>query len=221
MIFFDIDDTLLDYRTSQDLAALEFAKIYSNYIKDAEDFPLRWNDITERHMTRYLSGELSFQEQRRCRIRESLGLDLSSQDADKAFDEYYQIYENSWNLFPDVRSALSELADRPMGVITNGDKEHQSYKLEKLGILQYFDHVVTPACAGAPKPQSAIFQLAAARAKKATKECWYVGDNYRSDYHGAKDAGYKSVWLNRSDRQDTCDNQCKGLNEFVLKILER
>ncbi|MDO8272771.1 MAG: HAD family hydrolase [Gammaproteobacteria bacterium] len=219
VIFFDIDDTLLDYKTSQDLAALEFAKKYSTHIDNPEKFPKVWDEITARHMARYFSGELSFQEQRRCRIRESLGLDLSAQESDRVFDEYYQIYEESWRLFPDVESALLKLSGYSMAVITNGDKEHQSYKLKKLGVIGYFDDVITPACAGAPKPDLAIFQLAATRAGKARDECWYIGDNYRADYQGAKEAGYKSVWLNRHGSQEPCENQCKDLNEFVLKVL--
>lgn len=74
MIYFDIDDTLLDYTTSQDVAARAFASTYASYIDDAEGFPRVWEEITERHMARYLSGELSFREQRRCRIRDCLGL---------------------------------------------------------------------------------------------------------------------------------------------------
>jgi putative hydrolase of the HAD superfamily len=220
VIYFDIDDTLLDYKTSQDLAAIEFAKKYSSHIDEPENFPAVWDKITERYMARYLSGELSFQEQRRCRIRESLRLDLSASESDRIFDEYYQIYEESWRLFPDVESALLSLSEHSKGVITNGDKVHQRYKLEKLGILEYFTDVITPACAGAPKPELAIFQLGAVRASRPPSECWYVGDNYRADYHGARDAGYKSVWLNRNKHQQQCDNQCKDLNDFALKALE-
>jgi len=218
LIFFDIDDTLLDYRTSQDVAALEFAKIYASHIAHPEKFPAAWNEITERHMVRYLSGDLSFQEQRRSRIRESFGLDLAAQDADSIFDEYYQIYEESWSLFPEVDSMLDKLSGTSLGVITNGDKGHQSYKLTKLGISEYFDDVITPACAGAAKPDLAIFQFAAMRAGKSRAECWHIGDNYMADYKGAKDAGYKAVWLNRQGHHQQCDNQCQNLGEFLLKV---
>lgn len=218
MIFFDIDDTLLDYKSSQNKAALAFAKKYADYIQSPEDFPILWEQITAKHMARYLSGELSFQEQRRCRVRESLGLDLSYQDADGKFDEYYQIYEESWSLFPDVESTLAKLTDFPLAVITNGDKEQQTYKLGKLGVLGYFSDVITPACAGAAKPKVAIFELAASRAGKPASQCWYIGDNYETDYQGAKVAGYKSIWLNRLGHQKDCDNQCRDLYEFLLKV---
>ena len=55
----------------------------------------------------------------------------------------------AWWLFPDVESALRSLSGGAMGVITNGDKPHQQYNLEKLGILKYFSDIITPACARA------------------------------------------------------------------------
>lgn len=218
MIFFDIDDTLLDYKASQDTAALEFAKRHTAHIQNPENFPARWDEVTKRHMARYLSRELSFQEQRRCRICDVLGLDLTPQEADKIFDEYYEIYEESWRLFPEVESVLNKLTDYALGVITNGDRDHQISKLDKLGILTHFTEIVTPACAGAAKPDVAIFRHAASRSGKLASECWYVGDSYSTDYEGALSAGYRSVWLNRSGMQLQCDYQCKDLNEFLLAV---
>src|SRR5690606_28031361 len=135
-------------------------KKYANYIQSPEDFAGVWDQLTERHMARYLSGEISFQEQRRCRVIESLGLTLSPQDADRIFDEYYQIYEASWSLFPDVDGSLEKISDFTLAVITNCDRDHKTYKLGKLGILGYFTYVVTQACAGAAKPNIAIFKHA-------------------------------------------------------------
>lgn len=220
MIYFDIDDTLLDYKRSQELAAREFADLYSRHIRDPDSFVAEWDRITEQHMARYLAGELTFQEQRRCRIRDSLGLDLSPNEADEIFDDYFQAYEASWCLFPDVESALDKLTNVPKGIITNGDEGHQRLKLEKLGILDQFEDVITPACAGAPKPEVAIFKLGARRAGKSPSECWYIGDNYKTDYHAARDAGYRSVWLNRHNSPELCEDQCKDLHGFVRQVLE-
>lgn len=220
MIYFDIDDTLLDYKMSQNLAALEFARHYPSHIGDPESFPQIWDDITKRHIERYLSGELSFQEQRRCRINESLGVEFSAEECDRVFDEYYQIHEESWRLFPDVESALQKLSSYSLGVITNGDKTNQSYKLKKLGIFDYFDAVITPACAGAPKPDPIIFQFAATQARRPASECWHIGDNYNTDYQGAMSAGYQAVWLNRLGHTEPCESQCKDLSEFLIKVLQ-
>jgi putative hydrolase of the HAD superfamily len=220
VIYFDIDDTLLDYKRSQELAAREFVDLYSSHVRNPDAFVAEWDRITEQHMARYLAGELTFQEQRRCRIIDSLGLDLSPTEADEIFDDYYQAYEASWCLFPDVEIALDKLTNVSKGIITNGDKGHQRFKLEKLGVLRHFEVIITPACAGAPKPELAIFKLGAERAGKLPSACWYVGDNYVTDYHAAKDAGYRSVWLNRHNSAGFCESQCKDLHGFVDQVLE-
>ena len=215
MIFFDIDDTLLDYKSSQNIAAKAFSKKRAAQISNPDQFIDVWNKVTDHHMARYLSGEISFQEQRRWRIKDSLGLDLSDKEADDIFADYYQIYENSWQLFPDVVEVLDKLSGTQLAVITNGDKENQTYKLERLGLLSYFTEVITPACAGAAKPDPAIFQLAARVVGKRPEECWYIGDNHALDYHGALASGFNSVWLNRKASPEQCDKQCKDLYGFL------
>lgn len=215
MIFFDIDDTLLDYKSSQDTAAKAFSEKYATHIPAPDQFVNVWNRVTDHHMARYLSGKISFQEQRRCRIRDSLGLELSDQKADDIFADYYQTYEDSWQLFPDVVDVLDKLAGRQLGVITNGDKANQTYKLNRLGLLSYFGEVITPACAGAAKPDPAIFRLAASVVGKRPEECWYIGDNHALDYNGALASGFNSVWLNRKANPERCDNQCKDLYGFL------
>lgn len=218
MIFFDIDDTLLDYKTSQNVAAREFTRKYADHIKNSESFPIVWSEITARYMARYLSGELSFQEQRRYRVQDALGLTLSPSEADDIFSDYYQIYEASWQLFPDVGDVLKKLANCRLGIITNGDKRHQIEKLEKLDILSYFQEVITPGCAGAAKPELAIFLFAASRAEKPVDQCWYVGDNYKTDFCAAREAGFRSIWLNRSGHPEPCDSQCRDLLDFLHRV---
>lgn len=215
MIFFDIDDTLLDYKSSQDIAAKAFSEKYATHIPAPDQFVNVWNRVTDHHMARYLSGEISFQEQRRWRIKDSFSLELSDQQADDIFSDYYQIYESSWTLFPDVVDVLDNLAGTQLAVITNGDKENQTYKLERLGVLSHFTEIITPACAGAAKPDPAIFQLAARVVGKRPEECWYIGDNHALDYHGALASGFNSVWLNREARSERCDSQCKVLYGFL------
>lgn len=218
MIYFDIDDTLLDYKSSQDAAALQFARQYMDAVEDQEKFPVIWEQVTQRHIARYLSGEISFQEQRRCRVRESLGKELSPQAADSAFEDYYKMYEASWSLFPEVREVLAGLSPYRLGIITNGDEAHQKYKLEKFGLLGCFEFIITPASTGFSKPRKEIFQFAAEQASKHVSECWYIGDNFQSDYHGARNAGFNSVWLNRTEKKELCDNQSRSLSEFLIKI---
>jgi putative hydrolase of the HAD superfamily len=88
MIFFDIDDTLLDNLNAESAAATEFHRFYEHIFPISPDeFAYNWRIITEKHVQRYLSGELSFQGQRRERLKELFSHDciLSDKEADILF----------------------------------------------------------------------------------------------------------------------------------------
>jgi len=70
MIFFDIDDTLLDNQSAELAAAKDLHFLYEDiFLESPDEFALNWRVITEKHVQRYLSGELSFQSQRRERVK--------------------------------------------------------------------------------------------------------------------------------------------------------
>ncbi len=109
MIFFDIDETLLDNKSAETTAAMEFHKIYQDIFPESpSEFARNWRALTEKHVQRYLAGELSFQGQRRERLRELFSHDriLSDAKADNLFQRYLDAYERSWRLFPDVAFCL-------------------------------------------------------------------------------------------------------------------
>lgn len=73
-------------------------------------------------------------------------------------------------------------------VVTNGFAAYQEPVLEALGLLGYFDAVITPDRAGYAKPQAGIFQAAGPLDL-------FVGDTLVHDVLGAKAAGAMAVWL--------------------------
>ncbi len=198
MIFFDVDDTLLDNATAQRQAARKFARHFYDVLGiDADAFVVQWHDVIARHYVRYLAGEISFQEQRRGRIREFFGPQLSDLEADDLFEVYLTYYEESWALFPDVVPALNSLADFKLGVITNGNPRQQRKKLQRFGIRDYFAVVITPEDAGVSKPHPQIFAHACECVGVCSADCLYVGDQLETDAQAARSAGLVSVWLNR------------------------
>ena len=220
MLFFDIDDTLLDYRSSQDLAARKFADQHrGRLLVDQDSFVEFWHRTSLEAMEKYLAGRVSFQEQRRLRVRVSLSGVRDDSEADFLFSKYHSAYESSWSLFPECFEALELLKQRKLGVITNGDPIQQRRKLERLGISSYFDSVITPADAGEAKPSRKIFEFAATSSGYSPDQCWYVGDDYDRDYVAAKKLGWNAVWLNRDLKQPASREQCASLVEFANLVL--
>lgn len=219
MIFFDIDDTLFDYKTSQDIAASKFCDMFSDrLIPEKSDFVKVWDTVAREHMKRYLLGELTFQEQRRERIKAVIHGIKSDKEADLLFSEYYSFYQNSWQLFPDCIEALDILRSKKLGIITNGDLNQQKSKLKKLRIDHYFSFVVTPADVGEAKPSPKIFEYANKLAGVSADECWYVGDDYENDYLASKQLNWNSIWLNRRVSNNNLEGMYSSLLEFAKSI---
>lgn len=210
-IFFDIDDTLLDFQAAQKKAVRKFYEIHT------EDFSLsfdelykKWFDIEQACFDAYLEGKYDFDGQRRARFKNVYALSgrtLTDDDAWKCFLEYEDYYRECWCLFDDVLPALKKLkaAGYKLGIISNGVRAQQELKLKKTGIFSYFSVIVTSSD-GLAKPGRAIFEHAAALADADMENCVYVGDNYETDIVAAGFAGMQAFYVQRPEH---------GLNEFA------
>jgi putative hydrolase of the HAD superfamily len=199
VIFFDVDDTLVDHSSAEREAALLFYRRFSDQLGglDGETFYTRWHAAAQRHFAAYNAGEISYQEQRRRRVREFLGAALSDRDADELFAMYLAGYESRWVLFPDVLPCLDALRDRRLGIISNNGIDATRLKLRRMQIIDRFVDVVTPETVRASKPDRRIFEAACARLDVPPGEAMYVGDQLSTDARAAAAVGLTGVWLNR------------------------
>ncbi len=79
MIFFDIDGTLLDHDRAEMMAAIDFYKDFGQELQYSEaEFGYMWYNLSQKYFEKYLTKELSFQDQRRMRIKDLLGHQLSN-----------------------------------------------------------------------------------------------------------------------------------------------
>lgn len=200
MIFFDIDGTLVDHRRAEQAAALAFHRDHSTVFPEPpDDFSAHWHAVAEKHIHRHLAGEISFQGQRRARLQELFAhqRQLTDEEADDLFSGYLRRYEESWDLYPDVRPCLARLSRQKLGVISNGDSSQQRRKLRLSGIANVFSTVVISGDLGVAKPDAGIFTAACEAASRNPDECVYVGDDQKSDVEGSMQAGLHAVRLNR------------------------
>lgn len=103
-------------------------------------------------------------------------------------------------LFSDTRRCLDQLAAerRLLGVISNSTSEARVRQiLYKVGILDYFQRVVSSGTEGVEKPDPEIFRRTLARLKVRPDQAFYVGNLAFTDAKAAQAAGLHSVWLNR------------------------
>lgn len=224
MIFFDIDDTLLDDRHAQDEAARGLWRAYRHELPCSEDeFPALWDAISARHYRTFTTGEVSFIEQRRRRIREAFRQPrLADTEVDARFSVYLAHHEASWSLFADALPCLDALAVRRIGVISNGDAQQQRCKLRATHIMERFEIILISGDIGIPKPQPDIFLHACRLAGEPPSACVYVGDNPVFDVHGSRAVGMTGVWLNRRGASiDTVDEPIIQTLAALPALLDR
>ena len=198
MIFFDIDNTLVDYSKSESEA---IRLIMCKYGLESEQYGKCWKDISEKYFTKYLRQEMSFQEQGAQRIRELFnrdGKDLSLKASEKIFLEYKEELERNWILFDDVIPCLEKLCTVNKGIASNGQAEQQNRKLRRMGIDAYFSVKKYASEMYCAKPDYQFFQSLKEYCGK--ENFVYVGDDLQTDIYPCLELGIKAIWINREGK---------------------
>jgi putative hydrolase of the HAD superfamily len=200
-VVWDVDDTLFDYTTADRegmRAHLVTEGLMAGY-GTAEQALDRWREVTDQQWARFAAGEVTFEGQRRDRVRVFLGRpELTDAQADDWFQRYITHYEAAWALSPDVLPVLDALAaSHRHAVLSNSSLHVQDRKLRVLGVHDRFETILCAAELGVSKPEAAAFLAACDALALAPHEVAYVGDHPEIDGRGAADAGLLSVWIDR------------------------
>ena len=202
-IVFDLDGTLMDHQGAS-LSAIKTWIRNTGVSTDAEleSGAVEWARLERFHFSRYLTGEITFQDQRRRRISGLLAFlgRGSSEAEDELFDSYLALYEAAWAPFEDVLPALTilkELGYR-ICVFSNGQRAQQERKLERTGLNAHIDGLITSSDLGLSKPDPASFGAAWTALRVDKGRSCYVGDDLVSDARAAAIAGIHAVWINRA-----------------------
>ena len=101
---------------------------------------------------------------------------------------------NSLQPFPEVRPALAAIGRHyRIFAVTNGNAD-----LDRIGLADLFSGCVTARDAGAAKPDPRIFAAATDLAGSDPARTLHVGDHPRYDVDGARMAGLRTAWVNRT-----------------------
>ncbi|WP_328874055.1 HAD family hydrolase [Streptomyces sp. NBC_00287] len=199
-VVWDVDDTIFDY-TSADRTGMRMhltAEGLLDAYEGAEQAVARWREVTDAQWARFSAGEVSFEGQRRDRVRVFLGQELTDAEADDWFRRYLSHYETAWALFPDVLPVLDALAgSHRHAVLSNSSIHVQDRKLRALGVHERFETILCAAELGVSKPEAEAFLAACEALALPPHEVAYVGDHPEIDGRGAADAGLLSVWIDR------------------------
>ncbi|MDX1651650.1 MAG: YjjG family noncanonical pyrimidine nucleotidase [Brumimicrobium sp.] len=226
-IFFDLDRTLWDFETNSKAALqtifeeLKLAEFISNF----DDFHTVYREINAQYWSDYSKGVVSKEDLRSGRFLKTLQkFDINDTELGTTIgDKYIQISPHQTNLFPGTKETLEQLKkdNFRLHIITNGFKETQFIKLEKSGIIQYFEDILCSEEIGVNKPDPKVFNAALRRTGAKNVHSMMIGDDFNADIIGAENCGIRAVLFDPyghyNDRIDL--EKISSLEELPVKII--
>jgi HAD superfamily hydrolase (TIGR01549 family) len=194
LVLFDLDDTLCDYAGAR-LGRLRIA--FSLAMRGQEaDNAVDLDRLIEDSLAIHPHGTEHFAE---LFARHGIG----GEDAAAMAADWYRANRfHGLCLFPDAVETLQAvrraLPGRRLGMVTNGPTEVQRAKIELLGVAAHVDFIIISEEFGAWKPDPAIFYEALRLGGVSAEDAVFVGDSPDHDMTGARAAGIRAIWVNRS-----------------------
>jgi putative hydrolase of the HAD superfamily len=222
-VLFDLDNTLFDHAASARAGVDAFLRHLGT--EQSDELTRSWFEIEQVTYDRFLTKELSFREQRRERLRQFLPLTgLAGAKTDTRLDElfaiYLQNYEEAWTAFPDAAPALQSLRNSglPLGVVTNGNHHQQTSKINRIGLEPLLDRIFSSELTSHAKPAPEAFIQPCKSMQISPAQTLYVGDNYRVDVEGARNAGLQAIHLDREG--PGCQGTIRSLAELTSLLTD-
>lgn len=195
IVFFDLDDTLLDHKGAETKALIHIHGTYGVFDGMA---PQKWTAAYKKRnralWQAYSQGHLSRHELHASRFRDTLEeLGLPSEGYEAMGRDYMEQYRRHWEWIPGAKAVYERIASvLPVGILTNGFKETQRLKLDQFGLWDSASKIVISEEIGVMKPHPLIFSHA--QGELAPGEILYVGDSLESDILGGNAAGWRTAW---------------------------
>ena len=217
-VFFDMGYTLIHFEPIQEVVVQEVLRtLGGERTVDEIDAAVRtvWGAYFSEAATASFPATEAYNDQVEADLNRGLLAQLGVATDDATVQAYAQAVE-SWfgrpgvmRPYPEVEAVLARLqqAEYRLGIISNWSWNLRDRAVQ-VGLDGYFEVIWASAHAGCNKPHPGIFQQALERMPPplvAADRALYVGDSYRHDVVGARNAGLSPVLLDRDGIADSPD----------------
>lgn len=196
VVFFDADDTLLDFRRSE---AAAIAKTLAQLeIEPDEGVIALYSAINAEHWRMLERGEITrakLQTRRFDMLFDRLGLERDSHFTQSIYENFLA---EGFYLMPGAVELLESLSAKyRLYLLSNGAVKIQASRLEGSGIKKYFRDIFVSQSIGYNKPSRELFEYCFERIPDFSQEnAIIVGDSLSSDIQGGINAGIHTCWFN-------------------------
>ncbi len=215
---FDVDGTLYSYKANDKIATHQLCKYaQQNFNLDEEKFRAVYTEarriVKEERLTdggaRH-SRVLFFQT-----VLELLGKNPFNYTL-KMYNVYWDNFLKQIQPFDGVIEFLSKIKNcgGKIALCTDMTAHIQYRKIEKLGLSNFIDYMVSSEETGQEKPSPAMFNLALKKLNVEPNETAYFGDSPERDIVGAASLGIKPFWFLAEQRGEDLKLDCVKFKSY-------
>jgi 2-haloacid dehalogenase len=197
LFLFDLDDTLLDFKASEQLS-FERTVQALGVAGDLTALFLHYQAINLALWRSFETGAVTKDFLKVERFRKTFAEHSLELDPEAASHLYLESLADTVVLIDGALQLCETLAGfGEVGIITNGVEAIQNQRLVKSGLRQHISFVSTSEASGYAKPDVRFFEYASKMARPFAKhEAVIIGDRLDADILGANRYGIDSCWFN-------------------------
>ena len=201
-VFFDVDDTLLDFKMAEQVALSSTMRRLN--MVPTDEILARYHIINRTQWELLEQGKITREQVLRRRFTllfDEFGLPC---DVEKVKALYEDLLGTGHYFIPGARELLNVLVKRyDLYLVTNGTAHIQRRRLDNAGILPFFKDVFISHEIGYNKPDTRFFDFCFSHIEGFEKEkAVIIGDSLSSDIHGGNLAGVRTCWFNPSHSEN-------------------
>lgn len=196
-ILIDLDDTLLDFQKSEDVAIRTTIKTLG--IEPTDDVVSAYKEINLKYWKMFERKEIEREALLIARFKEFCELlNVTNKDFSLLNETYFHYLSSSPFEIDGADEFLNKLSEKyDIYVITNGVKRVQTIRLSLVNITKYFKKVYISEEIGYQKPSIEFFDFVLNDLNITNKEeVLIIGDSLSSDIQGGINSGIDTVWYN-------------------------
>jgi len=211
VIFFDLDNTLYDSEIYYDRAFKSISEFLQKEFKVEQESSFdflysNWKKTTSMYNQMFDD------------VIDKFDLKISTSDLVKIFNEQ-EVYES--DLFSDTIPVLQRLSNKfKLGIITDGDVSRQKRKLENCKLRDFVNFVIYTKEIE-PKPSPKPFQHALNQLSSSAIRPFYVADNPKIDFKGAKQLNFSTIRIIRGEFQNINSDEYVDYSIETLYEIEK
>ncbi len=201
-VFLDLDDTILDFRSAE-RKAISIALMLDGIIP-TDEIVSKYSEINLSQWKLLEKGELSSVYEVKRRRFEVL-FDYLGMPVPPSLPAHYESeLSNGHDFIDGAEETLNELYGRySLYLVSNGLASVQAKRLADADLYRFFDGIFISERIGSNKPEKEFFDAVFSSISSfSLDEAVIVGDSLTSDIKGGKNAGIKTIWLNRDGKEN-------------------